>query len=104
MLFGGDVHRGLAGIAAVARAGVGVHDLPGPGRIVARRCIGRAILALSIALLSLGVVVSILGVRVVTVPVLTVAVSGGIGRVAGIVGIAVGRGFATRRWRTFMPG
>ena len=74
LLLRGGVHGRLAGIGAVACAGVGVHDLAGAGRIVARRGIGCAVPALA-------------------VPLLTVAVASGIGRIAGF--IAAGRRLAS---------
>ena len=64
---------------------------------MARRCIGCAILALAVRVLAAAVVVSPLCVRVVTVVlVLTIAVTGGIGRIAGFIGVAAGRRLAAR--------
>ena len=101
LLLGGDVHRRLGGIAAVACAGVGVHDLPGAGRIVARRSIGRTLVAFVVAVLGLAVsvlVVPVLAVGLaVAVVVLTVLVAGGIGRVTAVLVLAVGRGLAVGR-------
>ena len=101
LLLGGDVHRRLGGLAAVARASVRIHDLPGAGRIVAGRSIGRTLVAFVVAVLALAVpvlVVSVLAVGLaVAVLVLTVLVAGGIGRITGVLVIAVGRGFAVGR-------
>ena len=101
LLLGGDVHRRLGAIATVACAGVGVHDLPGAGRIVARRSIGRTLVAFVVAVLALAVpvlVVSVLAVGLaVAVLVLTVLVAGGIGQVTGVLVLGVGRGLAVGR-------
>ena len=97
LLFGGDVHRRLGGLAVVARPRAGVHDLAGAGGIVARRGIGAGILALAFAVLALAVLV--LSIRPVTAVavVLAVAIVGGTGRVAGAVVLAVRRGLGAGR-------
>ena len=77
LLFRGGVHRRVAGIGAVACAGIGVHDLARAGRIVARGRIGCTFPALA-------------------VPVPAVALVGGIGRIAGFIAVPAGRRLPAR--------
>ena len=104
LLLGGDVDRRLGGLAA--GAGVGVHDLAGAGRVVARRRIGRTLAGFVAAVvvltgtvpvafgLAFPVPVFTLRVRIVTVGVvvLSVVVIGGVGRIAGVVVVGIVRG------------
>ena len=57
LLLGGDVHRRLGGLAAVARAGDGVHDLASAAGVVARRRIRGTLIAFALAVLVLAVTV-----------------------------------------------
>ena len=101
LLFGGDVHRRFAALAVVAGAGAGIYDLAGARRIVARRRVGRGGVAFVVTVPALAVLVLFVSVLAVglTVAVLapTVLVSGGIGRVVGVVVIAVWRRPVGRR-------
>ena len=83
LLLGGDVDRGLGGLAVLARTGVGVHDLARARGVEARRGIGyrvggRAVPALAVAVARVGSI----GRRGRVARRIAVAVPGG-GRLAG---------------------